>query len=45
MEEEKKEEELTEEELTAMDSLFGFGGGCDCSHCDHGCHDEKEEKE
>lgn len=44
MEEEQKEEELTEEELEKMDSLFGFGG-CDCSHCDKGCHDEEDDEE
>ncbi len=40
---EEVEEELTEEELAKMDSLFGFGG-CNCDHCDKGCHDEDEEE-
>jgi len=46
MEEEKKEveEELTEEEIAKMDALLGFSGGCDCSHCDHDCHEEAEEE-
>jgi len=44
MENIEKEEELTEEQLEAMDALFGFGG-CDCSHCDKGCHDEEVEEE
>ena len=46
MEEDKKEveEELTEEEIAKMDALLGFGGGCDCNHCDQGCHDEAEEE-
>jgi len=43
MENNEKEEELTEEQLAAMDSLFGFGG-CDCNHCDQGCHDEEAEE-
>lgn len=34
---------LTEEEIAQMDALFGFGG-CNCSTCDHGCHDEAEEE-
>lgn len=35
---------LTEEEIAQMDALFGFGG-CNCSTCDHGCHDEVEEED
>ncbi|MEI6835275.1 MAG: hypothetical protein WCK59_00375 [Candidatus Falkowbacteria bacterium] len=38
------EEELTEEEIAKLDELFGFGGGCDCSHCGHDCHGEEEEE-
>jgi hypothetical protein len=45
MEENKNEveEELTDEEIAKMDALLGFGGSCDCSHCDKGCGDEETE--
>ena len=38
------EEELTDEEIAKLDELFGFGCGCDCSHCGHDCHGEDEEE-
>ncbi len=45
MEETKKEEELTEEEIAKMDELLGFTGGCDCNNCGHSCHEEEAEEE
>jgi hypothetical protein len=45
MEDDKKNEaaaseELSDEEISRMDDLFGFG--CDCDHCGHKCYSDED---